>query len=178
MSERRRKKNVPSSAKPKAPGLPASPSPRLPTSRRAAADELEKQQAEEIFTPVGASPVPGLTLRHVLRGHRGWIGRIAWSPDGRRLASPSSDGTIRIWDAASGTEVRAVTGYNEFVYSVDWSPDGNCIASASFDKTARVWEVASGKQLHTIEHSETVVAVSWSADAQLATGSVGGVIQL
>ena len=40
---------------------------------------------------VGESPVPGLTLKRILRGHKGWIGRIAWSPDGQFLASPSDD---------------------------------------------------------------------------------------
>ncbi len=48
------------------------------------------------------TPLPGFTLRHTLRGRTGQIGRIAWSPDGRMLASPLRDGAIQLWDAASG----------------------------------------------------------------------------
>ena len=51
---------------------------------------------------MGESPVPGLTLKRILRGHEGIIYRIAWSPDGRFLASPSEDKTIRIWDVQHG----------------------------------------------------------------------------
>jgi WD40 repeat protein len=62
------------------------------------------------FTKIGGSPVPGFTLRHVLRGHEDFINRIAWSPDGVYLASPSKDKTIRIWDARSGEHVRTLNG--------------------------------------------------------------------
>jgi len=60
-------------------------------------NEDEEPEVEE-FMEIGGSPVPGLTLRQVLHGHAGWIGHIAWSPDGHYLASPSQDSTIRIWD--------------------------------------------------------------------------------
>ena len=53
------------------------------------------------FTEIGGSPVPGLILRHVLRGNTDVIFRIAWSPDGSYLASPADDGAIRLWDAGS-----------------------------------------------------------------------------
>ena len=50
----------------------------------------------------GWQPVPGVTLRLTLRGHSDLVGRIAWSPDGKWLASPSADDTMRIWDAVTG----------------------------------------------------------------------------
>ena len=53
-------------------------------------------------------PPPGFKLRHTLRGHKDWIGRIAWSPDGRTLASGSSDNTIRLWDAEIGKLLRTL----------------------------------------------------------------------
>jgi WD40 repeat protein len=60
------------------------------------------------FMEIGGSPVPGITLRQRLRG-RSVIHRIAWSPNGRLLASPSDDKTIRIWDVECG-ECVAVRG--------------------------------------------------------------------
>ena len=87
------------------------------------------------FTEIGGSPVPGLTLRHVLHGHTSWIGRIAWSPDGSYLASPSDDKTIRIWDTRSGAIARTLDGHTGRVYSVAWSPDGQRLASGSVDRT-------------------------------------------
>lgn len=132
------------------------------------------------FTEIGGSPVPGLTLRHVLRGHLSWITRIAWSPDGAYLASPSADTTIRIWDARNGACVRTLQGHTSDVSGVAWSPDGKRLASASDDKTIRLWDTASGKHLQTlIGHSERVASVAWSPDGQhLASGSADETIGL
>ncbi|HST19852.1 MAG TPA: ADP-ribosylation factor-like protein [Blastocatellia bacterium] len=117
------------------------------------------------FTEIGGSPVPGLTLRHVLRGHKSWIGRIAWSPDGSYLASPSDDNTIRIWDARSGACVRTLQEHAEAVTSVAWSPDGQRLASASWDRTIRIWEVVSGKALQILEgHSGGLKCAVFSSD--------------
>ena len=70
---------------------------------------------------VGESPVPGLTLKRILRGHTDTINRIAWSPDGRFLASPSDDQTIRIWDVARGECVAVLEGHEDMVISVAWA---------------------------------------------------------
>ncbi|MGB6165847.1 MAG: hypothetical protein WCF33_24560 [Pseudonocardiaceae bacterium] len=79
-------------------------------------------------------------LRVVLRGHDDGVLRVTWSPDGQRLATGSTDRTVRIWDAESGTEIIVIGVHAKAVDSVSWSPDGRRIASASQDGTARVWD--------------------------------------
>lgn len=116
---------------------------------------------------VGESPVPGLTLKYILRGHTDSINRIAWSPDGKFLASPSADGTVRIWDLSRGECKMVLEGHLGYVMSVVWSPDGQCLASASYDHTIRLWDAVSGKCLRTLEgHKSGVERVVWSPDGQ------------
>ena len=67
---------------------------------------------------VGEQPVPGMRLRCICRGHQGTIGRIAWSPCGRFIASPSQDKTIRIWDANDGTCREIQPGREHWAYGV------------------------------------------------------------
>lgn len=121
---------------------------------------------------VGESPVPGLTLRRILRGHTGRINRIAWSPDGRLLASPSDDKTIRIWNVARG-ECMAVLEHTGAVNGVAWSPDGGRLASGFNDRTIRIWDVAHGKCTAVLKgHEDSVFSVAWSPDGRrLASGS-------
>ena len=145
-------------------------------------DEVSTTQEEtEIptFTEIGGSPVPGLTLRQVLRGHEYMINRIAWSPAGSYLASPSNDKTIRIWDVSSGACVSTLRGHSDKVRSVAWSPDGQRLASGSTDNTIRIWDT-NGRHLQTIErHSGSISSVAWSPDGHyLASASNDRTIRL
>lgn len=137
-----------------------------------------RKKASADFYAVGESPVPGLTLRHVLQGHTGEIHRISWSPEGDCLASPSADQTIRIWHASSGASIRTLSGHTGGVNSVAWSPDGRLLASSSDDKTIAVWEAASGTRLRVlVGRRDAINSVAWSPDDQLlATASDDGTI--
>lgn len=99
---------------------------------------------------VGEEPVPGMRLRCICRGHQGTIGRIAWSPRGRFIASPSEDQTIRIWDANDGKCVVVLEGHEGFVNCVAWSKDGLSLVSGSADHTVRLWNSKGGKYLDSL----------------------------
>ncbi|WP_233258642.1 WD40 repeat domain-containing protein [[Phormidium] sp. ETS-05] len=66
---------------------------------------------------------------------------ISFSPDGKTLASGSSDYTVRLWDVATGRELRQLTGHTGYVYSVSFSPDGQTLASGGGDGVVRLWRV-------------------------------------
>ncbi|MBM3736870.1 MAG: hypothetical protein FJW39_13890, partial [Acidobacteria bacterium] len=101
------------------------------------------------------------------------VNSVAWSPDGRQLASGSSNQTVKEWDARTGQLQRTLTGHSRGVNSVAWSPDGRQLASGSDDNTVKVWDARTGQLQRTLTgHSDTVISVGWSPDGrQLASGS-------
>lgn len=124
---------------------------------------------------------PGVRLVHTLRGHAGWIGRIAWSPNGECLASASEDRTIRLWNAENGNAIDSFQGHEDWVYAVAWSNDGQRIASTSADGTVRIWKTKKdmGDDIPRIlrGHNSSVFAVSWHPSGQLiASGSRDGTV--
>ena len=72
------------------------------------------------------------------RGYADTVLSVAWSPDGKRIVSGSSDETVQVWNANDGSNVFTYTGHSSSVDAVAWSPDGNYIASGSYDKTMQV----------------------------------------
>jgi len=117
---------------------------------------------------------------YVQLGHRDVVNSVAFSADGKLLASGSRDNNIKLWDAATGREIRTLQGHSSYVLSVAFSADGKLLASGSGDNTITLWEVATGREIRTLKgHSSVVNSVAFSADGKLlASGSYDKTITL
>ncbi|GGA09797.1 caspase family protein [Okeania sp. KiyG1] len=104
--------------------------------------------------------------------HRGMVNAVAFSPDGKTIATASNDKTARLWDADTQKE-SATLNHGERVNAVTFSPDGKIIATASRDKTARLWNADTGEKLATLNHRQYEVnAVAFNPDGKtIATAS-------
>jgi WD40 repeat protein/transcriptional regulator with XRE-family HTH domain len=111
-----------------------------------------------------------------LRGHTAGVFSVAVSPDGKRLATLSDDGTLRVWETSSDKELLSIpTGLTEqsILRFVSFSPDGKRLVAPAGDHLVKVWDVASGKGLLTLSgHTDEVTTAIFSPDGtRIATGS-------
>jgi len=111
----------------------------------------------------------GKASQRIISGHKGEVCAQAWSPDGRTLASGSTDKTIRLWEPATGEEIRRLLGHAGRVSALAWSPDGKTLASASDDSdagdaaTIRLWDPATGKQVGRLDgHAGRIATIGWA----------------
>jgi WD40 repeat protein len=115
-----------------------------------------------------------------LEGHENYVNSISFSPDGKTLATGSSDKTIKLWNLDTGKEIRTLQGHDSYINSVSFSPDGKTLATGSDDETIKLWNPNTGKEIFTLQgHDSSINSVSFSINSKtLATGSKDKTIKL
>jgi uncharacterized protein with WD repeat len=105
---------------------------------------------------------------------------VAFSPDGKTLASAHNDSTIQLWDVKTGRLIRSFTGHTGHVPVIVFSPDGKTLAGGSPDQTVKLWDVSSGRFIRAFTgHRDSVYSVAFSPNGKtLASGSHDQTVKL
>ncbi len=106
---------------------------------------------------------------------------MAFSPNGKCLASGSADTTVKLWAMDTNKEKATLKGHTGYLWSVAFSPDGTRLGSGSLDRCVKLWDVATGTEQNSMK-AKVVMGVAFSPDGKiLAAGSsdsLGGTVRL
>ncbi|MCI0464303.1 MAG: PQQ-binding-like beta-propeller repeat protein [Gemmataceae bacterium] len=148
--------------------LPAPADPPAPVKQAPRVDRLGDPLPEGALARLGTR-----RLRHV-----GFPWALAFSPNGKVLASGGEDQTLCLWDAATGKELHRLTGHGYAVCDVAFSADGKRVASSSgIQRTIRVWDTATGKELHRWRTELDVYLLAFAPGGRLVSSEADGAIR-
>jgi WD40 repeat protein len=112
--------------------------------------------------------VSSAKAHETLKGDRGQIKALAFSPDSKTLAGAKTDGTIRLWDVARAEQRDSFKEHSEAVLGLAYSPSGALLASAGANKRVTVWNTLTGNPEHKLEgHKTSVQCVGFASDQML-----------
>ncbi len=107
-----------------------------------------------------------------LVGHDNSVYDVAYSPDGKLIASASWDGSVKIWDAIKGAELKTLEGHSQSIQAAVFSPNGQRLATGSWDNTVKIWDIDTGRELLTLkDHTARVTDVAFSPDGRQLAAS-------
>jgi len=127
-----------------------------------------------------SSPAQLASSVQILTGHEGGVLSVALSDDGTRAASGSLDGTVNLWDLATGKLIRTMQGHKNWVVAVGFSHEGDQIVSGSNDKSVRVWSAATGeRECRMVGHENWVTSVAFSPnDEHIVSGCLDNKVRI
>ena len=121
-----------------------------------------------------------IKLVHTLRGHKNYVGRLAWSHDGRLLASPSGDGSIRLWHAQSGDCLHILQGHTGSVHCAAFDATSNQLASGGLDLSIKLWDTTNGALVRSMQGDpEWINSIAFDPKGtRLASAGFGSSVRL
>ena len=146
----------------------------------AARTEPQAGQAHQLGYRIQIIPVASPSDRVSFVAHKQWIADLAFSPDGKTLASVSCDKMLKLWSVPDGKLIRTLEGHDGIVKGVRFLPDGKTIITGARDETIRLWDAASGAEIgrYTVPGSSITCLDLSSDETMLAVGDENGKVSL